>query len=104
MISLYHKVNIAILGLTPVCLAMGGGPLQLPFDLLLGLALPIHGHVGMNLVGTDYVKKFVGKGAIMPFRMGMAGATGLTMVGLLKLNLAGQDITQTIVDFWRPKA
>lgn len=81
MISLHHKVNLFILGLTPVCFAMGAGPLQLPFDLLLGFALPLHGHIGMNLVGTDYVGKFFGKGAVQPFRVGMAGVTSLTFLG-----------------------
>ena len=103
MISLHHKINLAVLGLAPICIATSQSPLQLPFDLLLGLALPMHGHIGMNLVATDYVGKFLGKGAVAPFRFGMAAFTGITILGLAKLNLSGPGITETVKSFWRPK-
>ena len=75
----------------------------MPFDLLIGIALPMHGHIGMNLVATDYVGKIAGKAAVGPFRMGMAAVTGATMLGLLKLNLTGPGITESVKSFWRPK-
>ena len=103
MISFHHKVNLALLGLTPVALAVGQ-PLQFGVDMALALALPIHGHIGMNLVITDYAKKVVGKGGIGPSRMALAGVTGVTILGLLKLNLTGPGITETVKSFWRPKA
>ena len=103
MISMHHKVNLALLGVTPVAL-MVGQPLQFGADMLLAVALPIHGHIGMNLVITDYAKKVVGKGGIGPSRVGLALITGTTMLGLLKLNLTGPGITETVKSFWRPKA
>ena len=103
MISLHHKINLAILGLAPVALITSSTALQMPFDLLLGIALPIHGHIGLNLVGTDYVGKFLGKGFVGPFRMVMVGFTGVTMLGLLKLNLTGPGITESVKSFWRPR-
>ena len=75
----------------------------MPLDLLLGVALPVHGHIGMNLVATDYVGKVAGKAAVGPFRMGLAGVTALTMFGLLKLNINGPGITESLKSFWRPK-
>ena len=104
MLQIYHKINLAILGLAPIAVLSSSSPLQMPFDVMLGIALPMHGHIGMNLVGTDYVAKFFGKAAVFPFRAGMAGFTGLTMLGLLKLNLQGPGITESVKSFWRPKA
>ena len=104
MIALHHKINLAILGLAPLAIISSSAALTMPFDLLLGIALPMHGHIGMNLVATDYVGKFFGKGAVGPFRVGLAGFTGLTMLGLLKLNLSGPGITESVKCFWRPKA
>lgn len=101
MMQLHHKLNIALLGFTPVALFVGG-PLQMPLDLLLGFALPMHGHIGMNLVITDYAKKIGGKGAVGPSRIALAGFTVTTMLGLLKLNLQGPGITETVKSFWRP--
>ena len=74
MVALHHKVNVAILGLAPICFFFSPSFLQTPFDLLVGLALPMHGHIGMNLVATDYVGKLFGKGAVQPFRIGLAGS------------------------------
>ena len=102
MITMHHKVNLALLGLTPVALAVGQ-PLQFVADMALAVALPLHGHIGMNLVITDYAKKFVGKGAVGPSRAAMAFFTGTTILGLLKLNLTGPGITESVKAFWRPQ-
>lgn len=49
----------------------------------------------MNLVFTDYIKKLFGKSAMAPARYLMFGVTGLTMAGLLKLNLSGPGVMET---------
>ena len=103
-IKLHHKINLALLGLTPAALALSPSMLNMPVDIALGLALPIHGHIGMNLVITDYAKKVFGAGAITPCRMLLTAFTGVTLIGLAKLNLAGPGITETVKCFWRPKA
>lgn len=33
----------------------------------------------------------------------MLGATGITMAGLLKLNLAGPGVTESVKSLWRKK-
>ena len=103
MIQIYHKINMGLIAVTPAALFIGG-PLQMPLDLALGIALPVHGHIGMNMVITDYAKKIGGKGAIGPSRIALAVLTGTTMLGLLKLNLTGPGITQSVKSFWRPNA
>ena len=102
MISLHHKMNLAIIGLAPVAFLTSGSMVQMPFDLLLGVVLPLHGHIGMNMFITDYAKKAFGKAGVMPTRFAMAAFTGVTMLGLLNLNLNGKGITETVKDFWRP--
>lgn len=42
-------------------------------------------------------------GARGPARMAMAGFTGITMVGLLKLNITGPGITETVKSVWYTK-
>ena len=76
----------------------------MPVDLALGILFPVHAHIGMNLVITDYAKKLFGKGAVQPCRVGMLVLTGTTGLGLLKLNLSGPGLTETIKSLWRPKA
>jgi succinate dehydrogenase (ubiquinone) membrane anchor subunit len=77
--------------------------LNMPVDLALGVALPLHAHIGMNYVITDYATKLLGAGARGPARICMAGFTGVTMVGLLKLNLSGPGITETVKSLWYTK-
>lgn len=102
-IKLHHKVNLALLGLAPAAFALSPSAMNMPIDLALGIALPVHGHIGMNLVFTDYIKKLFGAGAVGPARMLLAGFTGVTILGLAKLNLTGPGITETVKSFWRPK-
>lgn len=77
--------------------------MNLPVDLALGIALPLHAHIGMNYVITDYAEKVLGKGARGPARYAMVGFTGLTALGLTKLNLTGVGITETVKALWRKK-
>ena len=104
MIAMHHKINAALVGIAPFALMAGPTSLQTPFDLLLCVALPAHGHIGMNMVITDYAKKVAGKGAIGPARKGLAALTGLTTLGLFKLTMDGPGITETVKSFWRPTA
>ena len=55
----------------------------------------------MNYVLTDYVPKFIGKSARGPAKVVMLGVTGLTTLGLLKLNIEGPGITETLKSMWR---
>lgn len=46
--KLYHAVNLVILAGVPAAIATSPSPLTLPLDVVLGLALPLHAHIGMN--------------------------------------------------------
>ena len=59
--SFFHKLNTVIMVSTPLaCGSLFTDSITFrPFEVVLGLALPLHGHIGMNYVITDYVKKFL---------------------------------------------
>jgi len=73
----------------------------MPIDVALSIAFPLHAHVAMNCVITDYVKKFFGAGMIGPARGVQLALTGLTAAGLLKCSLTGPGITETVKSLWR---
>ena len=100
-VKLYHRVNLALLGATPVALATDSTFLSVPVDMGLAVMFPLHGHIGMNYVITDYVPKLFSKAAVGPARAIMVGVTGATMLGLTKLNVEGPGITGTLKALWR---
>lgn len=94
---LYHKSAIAIAGLTPLAFIVGSTPVSQPIDLALGLLFPFHSHVAMNYVVTDYVPK----GSRPLARAAVLATTLIATAGLLKLNLTGPGLTETIKSLWR---
>ena len=102
-VKVYHRVNLALLGATPVALATSNSFLSFPVDMGLAIMFPLHGHIGMNYVITDYVPKLFSKAAVGPARAVMVGVTGFTMLGLTKLNVEGPGITGTLKALWRTK-
>ena len=47
-VKVYHRVNLALLGATPVALATDNTFLSFPVDMGLAIMFPLHGHIGMN--------------------------------------------------------
>jgi succinate dehydrogenase (ubiquinone) membrane anchor subunit len=87
--------------LTPIAFLAGPSPVSQPIDLALGFIIPFHAHIGLNYVISDYVPK-----ASRSIARG-ATAVGLVIItlGLLKLNISGPGITDTIKELWRkPKS
>ena len=72
--------------------------MNLPVDLALGVLIPVHSHIGMNGVISDYVPPSM-RSAV---RVGWLGASVLMFAGFLRLNLAGDGVTETIKSVWRP--
>eukprot|EP00164_Ancoracysta_twista_P003033 GFYU01004048.1.p1 GENE.GFYU01004048.1~~GFYU01004048.1.p1 ORF type:complete len:114 (-),score=41.58 GFYU01004048.1:328-669(-) len=68
-----------------------------PLNTAFGIVLPLHAHVGVNGVITDYVPRAAQSLA----RVGLAGWTGITILGLLKLNLAGPGISGAFGALWK---
>ena len=102
-LSIYHKLNLSLLGLTPLALVLSPSAMNMPIDIALSIFFPLHAHVGMNCVITDYAPKAFGRGGIGPCRVVMAGLTAVTTLGLLQLSLTGPGLTETIKSLWRPK-
>lgn len=69
----------------------------MPIDLALGVLIPVHAHVGLNFVVADYVPK-----ATRGLARGLVLAlTIVTAAGLLKLNVQGPGLTESIKSLWR---
>lgn len=66
-------------------------------DYALALAAPLHGHVAMNYVISDYVPVAARMGA----RAGMLGLSLATVAGLLKLNREGPGVTGALKQLWK---
>ena len=101
LVKFYHKSAIALAALTPLAFIASPTPLILPIDLILGFLFPIHSHIALNYVVADYVPK-----STRPLARGLLlAASIITAAGLLKLNLQGAGLTETVKSLWRkPKA
>ena len=97
--KLYHKSFLVLALLTPVSFALAPHPMNKPIDVALGVLFPVHAHMGLNYVITDYVPKAFRTAA----RVSLLGVTGLTIAGLMKLNLTGEGMTGTIKNLWKGK-
>ena len=96
-IELYHMSHIALLAGIPAALVLSPSVLVMPLDLALGLLLPWHTHVGLVNVTDDYVPR--------PYRAmargGLLIVSVLATLGLLKINLCGAGITESVKSLWR---
>jgi hypothetical protein len=96
-IELFHLSHGALLLGIPLSLLLSPSLLAAPVDLAMGLLIPWHAHVGMVNVIEDYVPR--------PYRR-LAAACMLLLsssvaIGLLKLNLCGSGLGETIKALWR---
>merc|ERR1711990_953024 len=90
----FHKTNILVIGLTPIAFLLPDtGVATMACNVTLGILYPLHGHIGMAGCLTDYVPK-ISKGLLPPARMALLGITGITLLGLLKLNVSGEGMTK----------
>mmetsp|Transcript_3802 Transcript_3802/g.8799 ORF Transcript_3802/g.8799 Transcript_3802/m.8799 type:complete len:115 (-) Transcript_3802:25-369(-) len=95
MMKVYHASGVALAGLVPLATVIPGG--VLPIDLALGVVMPVHSHIALNFVISDYVPK----AQRLPARAGLLGVTCMTIAGLLKLNTQGEGITRTAKRLWK---
>ncbi|GFR50863.1 hypothetical protein Agub_g13150 [Astrephomene gubernaculifera] len=92
--------NIALAGATPAAIfASKGSILQKTADFVFSLAIPVHSHIAMNAVVTDYLPK----AAQGPARFGVLGMSVVTYLGIMKMNLSGPGLTETVKGLWRPQ-
>ncbi len=103
---LYHKLNWAICGLTPLALLLSPSIANLPVDLALGVGIPVHFQISGHMLVTDYSPLLLGalgKTAAVQngLRLAVTVTTAITVIGLAKLNLQGPGLTETIKSVWR---
>lgn len=99
MQKLYGLSHMALAGLVPASLVTKEGFLNRTSDLALGVALPVHSHIAMNYVVSDYVPKTLQ----LPVRVGILGMSAVAFLGLLKLNTTGAGITGTLRQLWKKR-
>ena len=86
-------------GLVPLAaLSKEGDGALAAIDAGLALALPVHSHIALNYVVSDYVpKSFRG-----PARWGVLASTVLATLGLARLALSEPGVTGTVKRLWSP--
>ena len=57
VLTFYHQSGYALVGLTPLAFILSPSWLNFPVDLALGVIFPVHSHIAINYVITDYVPK-----------------------------------------------
>jgi succinate dehydrogenase (ubiquinone) membrane anchor subunit len=96
--KIYHNSSLALAGLVPLAVFQQQGDLfGRAVDVGLNVALPVHSHIAMNYVVTDYVPKGI-RGAA---RWGVLGSSLVIAAGMLKLNVAGPGVTATVKALWK---
>ncbi|KXZ42626.1 hypothetical protein GPECTOR_129g556 [Gonium pectorale] len=97
-LKVHEYASYALAGATPVAVVSSkGSVLQKTADFVFSLAIPVHSHICMNAVVTDYFPK-VARG---PARLGVLGMSVVTYLGIMKVNLSGPGLTETVRGLWR---
>ncbi|KAI8464862.1 MAG: hypothetical protein J3K34DRAFT_438990 [Monoraphidium minutum] len=79
--------------------SQGSGTQKLS-DWALAVALPVHMHISTNACVTDYVPTRFRA----PVRVAVLGASVVAYLGIMKLNLSGPGLTETVKTLWRKPA
>lgn len=94
----YHQSALVLAALTPVAFLVPSW-VSFPIDLTLGVLFPMHSHIALNYVISDYVPKAARSLA----RLSLFGATIVTTIGILQLNFKGPGLTKTLTALWTTK-
>ena len=85
--------------MTPLAFVISPSKMNMPIDITLGILFPLHSHIALNAIVSDYVPATYRSVA----RPTLLGVTVITLAGLLRLNFGGVGITETIKSLWRKK-
>jgi succinate dehydrogenase (ubiquinone) membrane anchor subunit len=99
-IELFHATGTTLAVAVPVAAVLSPHAAVLPVDIALGVAIPVHMHYGLSGVVEDYVPEGPARGGAM---LGLYALSGLAIFGLLKVNLCGAGITESVKTLWREK-
>jgi len=95
--QIFHWTSKSLAVGVPVALILSPSFLNFPVDLALGLIVPIHGHIGLVGIVQDYIPRPNQNLAIL----GLYLVTGISILGLLKINLCGPGLTESLKSLWR---
>jgi len=71
--------------------------ISFPFELSLGLIIPLHSHIGFNYIISDYVPKAMRSSA----RGGVLATTLISVAGLTYINLTQGGIADAFLSLWK---
>lgn len=91
--------GMALAVLTPLAFVISPSKMNMPIDISLGILFPLHAHIALNAIVSDYVPVAYRSVA----RPTLLGVTVITLAGLIRLNFTGAGITETIKSVWRKK-
>lgn len=95
--KIFHKSALVLTALAPMALMFAPASANTPIDYMLAIVVPFHSHVGLSHVITDYVPKAMRTMA----RSGLLGVSVIMFGGLMKLNVSGPGVTETVKALWR---
>ena len=105
--KLHHHANTVLAVLFPM--AILGTDADSDFGKGIGLLtagyISMHSYIGLNYVVTDYIPKFLSKGAVGPSRVVVTGLSLVTFAGMSKMALYSPGgIPAVVKGLWNPKA
>jgi len=92
----YHATSYFLALGIPAALTLGP-PVSSAVDLVAGLVVPLHAHIGMRSVIIDYVHEPSTQQVVLA---GLAVLTAATAVGLTVFNVADVGLTRGIKELW----
>mmetsp|Transcript_23943 Transcript_23943/g.42417 ORF Transcript_23943/g.42417 Transcript_23943/m.42417 type:complete len:159 (+) Transcript_23943:107-583(+) len=99
--DVHHKANIALAVTTPIAFVLSPSMLNYPIDIALGFIIPVHSGVSMTMVAQDYVPRGTARSAA---KVLICLLTFVTGYGLMKVNMCGPGITESVKSLWRKPA
>jgi hypothetical protein len=100
-LKVYHATNIAAAVFVPIALLSDSGSgMQNACNWALTGLIPLHGHIGTNWIVSDYVPES-SKGTVRKFTL---VASLLTFLGLVRVNVKGDGVIDTVKHLFAPPA
>lgn len=96
--DIHHKTNIALAVVTPIAFVLSPSIANYPLDLSMGILIPVHSHITLNMVAEDYVPEGTARSAA---KLGILALSLVTAFGLIKVNMCGPGITESVKSLWR---
>jgi len=92
-----RMISISLIPLTAASVVQGAHPIT---DLLLGVVLPIHCHVGFDAIITDYLPARKTPTLNKLSTWGLRGATLLVLIGCYQFNTNDVGMTELVKRVW----